>query len=119
MTERSRETNRIISSESYYQYKTMGICWRCKTRWVEPGRTYCEVCKRIVKAEAERRDPGAVKRNAYSRERRARLHAAGLCETCGKYPAQEGKRQCASCAQKKAERCRMRRLRQRVLEGRA
>lgn len=118
-SEQAKANNRRISLESYYNYKAHGICWKCKTRWVEPGRTYCEICKRKVKAEADRRDPGREKRKTYCRGRTARLIEAGLCVTCGRVPAREGKRQCAKCANKKNEANRMRRLKQRVREGRA
>lgn len=119
VSDRAKANNNRISLENYYAYKGSGICWKCKTRWVEPGRTYCEICKRRVKAEAERRDPGGEKRNAYNRDRRARLIAAGMCVTCGQAPAREGMRKCATCARKQNERSRMQRLLQKVREGKA
>ena len=48
----------------------------------------------------ERRDPGRVKRNAYNRERKARLKEAGLCVECGKTKAVEGRTRCFTCERK-------------------
>ena len=103
VSQAAKERNNQISLESYYHYKAHGICWHCKTRWVAPGRTYCEICTRQIKARNEQLDPGAVKRNAAGRERRAKLKAAGICVACGKRPAREGITRCSICNKKAAE----------------
>lgn len=99
-SEASRQHNMQLNRESYRWYKSMGICWRCKLAYAEPGRIYCNPCKRLEKAKQERRDPGAVKRNASNKERRARLKAEGLCVDCGRIKAVEGKTRCFTCERK-------------------
>jgi tRNA(Ile2) C34 agmatinyltransferase TiaS len=44
-----------------------------------------------------------VKRKAYSRERRERLKAAGLCVDCGGEKAAKGKTRCKKCEMKMKE----------------
>ena len=114
ISQATRERNAQISLESYYNYKAHGICWHCKTRWVAPGRTYCEICTRQIKARNEQLDPGGEKRNAKGRERRARLKAAGICVVCGKRPAREGITRCSVCNKKAAESRQAYNIRQRI-----
>lgn len=104
---------------TYRWYKAHGICPRCRTRWCVPGHVYCDDCYAHQYAVAERRDPGRVQRNAYDRDRRARLKAEGICTHCGQRPAEPGKLKCKECKDKQNESNRMYRLRQRIKEGRA
>ena len=113
----AKEYSRKMQLQSYYDYKAFGICWHCKTRWAEPGRTYCKICTRQIKARKAQLDPGNEKRKAYDRERRARLKEAGICIACGKRKAREGIVRCNVC-QKHANESRLAyRVRKRVEEG--
>ena len=95
--------NKALQREAYQWYKGSGVCVRCKKAYAEPGRTLCGRCKRIDAAQKDRCDPGRVRRNAYSIERRARLKAAGLCVDCGTARAVEGKTRCPVCERKMKE----------------
>lgn len=95
--------NREINRANYRMYVDSGICPVCKTRYAEPGRTQCKECTRRIAARADQRDPGRERRNAYCRERRQRLKAAGICVDCGQHRAQEGVTRCPACLRKERE----------------
>lgn len=95
--------NRAINRANYRMYVESGICVICKTRYAEPGRTQCKDCTRRIAARADQRDPGRERRNAYCRERRQRLKAAGICVVCGQHKAQEGVTRCPACLRKERE----------------
>jgi hypothetical protein len=99
----ARERNNALSLEIYYWYKERGICPRCGCGIAEPGRVYCARCYQRIRNQKDRRDPGCVKRKAYSRERRERLKAAGLCVDCGKARAVEGRIRCQRCEERMKE----------------
>ena len=98
----------IAKNKAYHRdlrnwYKAAGICFVCKTRYCEPGRTQCKQCTQRIKARAEKRDPGRIARNAYCAARREALKARGICVDCGKREATEGRTRCGVCARKKSE----------------
>ena len=99
----AKENHKRLHDELRQWYKDHGLCPRCHKRLGEPGRVYCKPCMTIIKARMEKRDPTHEKRNAYCRERRARLKAAGICTYCGKRPAVEGQVLCPLCKKKNEE----------------
>ena len=103
LSEAAKAKNRETSLRAYYEYKAMGICWRCKKALAAPGRTYCELCRKKVKFRAEQLDPGNKRNNERGRLRRQRLKEAGLCTDCGKRPMEGGLVRCSKCAKKRAE----------------
>ena len=108
------ENKRSCQLEYYYWYKDHGICPRCKKRLPEPGRVYCKICKKLAKAQHQRRDPGFKKQYDYAKKRRDRLKAEGLCTDCGREKAREGFTRCAACAAKRAERSKISKIRARI-----
>ena len=98
----------------YRWYKEHGICTRCRTQWSAPGRIYCEACTQKAKTLADARDPGRAQRNAYNKERREQLIAAGLCAECGKRPPLEGRTRCWKCTRKRNEYDQVCRIRKRI-----
>jgi hypothetical protein len=113
-SEAARRKNNETRSEEYYWYKSRGICPRCGRGYAEPGRVYCGPCYKRIKAQKDRNDPGREKRNAYNRERRARLKAAGICVDCGKRKAATGKTRCITCERKVKESREKWNIRQRI-----
>lgn len=99
----AKENHKRLHDELRQWYKDNGLCPRCHKRLGEPGRVYCKPCLTIIKAVQDKRDPTREKRNAYSRERRARLKAAGLCTYCGKKKAVKGQVLCPACKAKNRE----------------
>lgn len=95
----AKERHRQYLRDLYEWYKVHGICTYCKTRWCAPGKTYCEVCIRKSRNSAEKRDPGRVARNQYTKDRYMRLKAAGLCPICGN-PTDGTHTQCSACHEK-------------------
>lgn len=98
----AKEHSNALHRERHAWYKQHGICPRC-LNWSEPGKVYCGNCYKRIKAVQNRRDPTHELRNAYNRERRARLKAAGLCTNCGKRPTHDGQILCEQCKIKNRE----------------
>ena len=99
----AKDRNNRLSMEEYLWYRSRGICPRCGKRYAEPGRVYCEPCKKRSKSLRERNDPGANARKAYNVQRRARLKAAGICTDCAKRKVAEGRTRCPTCLAKMTE----------------
>lgn len=102
VTKEAKERHKQMHEELRQWYKEHGICPRCKA-WSEPGRVYCKNCMKKIIARQRKRDPTGEQHRAYSKERRARLKAAGMCTYCGKKPAVEGQVLCPSCKAKNKE----------------
>ena len=95
--EEARRRNNQATRDRYHWYVEHGICPSCGHVYAEPGSVYCAMCHKRIEAGRERKDPGRVKRNAYNRDRKARLIEMGLCTWCGKREAVEGQRLCPVC----------------------
>lgn len=102
VSKEAKERHERLHNELRQWYKEHGLCPRCKEP-SEPGRVYCKSCMAVIRARQDMRDPGHEKRNAYSRERRAKLKAAGMCTYCGKNKAVDGQVLCPKCKKKNAE----------------
>ena len=113
-SEAAKKHNRLLHHELYEWYKDHGICPGCRKAWADPGKVYCGPCYRKRQYSNERSDPGRVKRNAYDKERKARLKAEGICVGCGKKPAMEGRLKCQKCQTKQNESNKAWRVRERI-----
>ena len=102
VSKEAKENNNRLHRERNAWYKEHGICPRCQN-WAEPGKLYCRRCYKRIKAVQDKRDPTHELRNAYNRERRARLKAAGLCTCCGKRATHDGQVLCEHCKVKNKE----------------
>lgn len=88
--EYSTDKNTVNARNYRNRLRGQGLCIRCRNP-VEPeraGKSLCVACARIQREKAILR--------------RERLHAAGLCEICGKRPARPGVHQCMACGIKHA-----------------
>lgn len=91
--------------------KDQGICYLCKTRYAEPGRTRCAVCAEERRRKWRERYPeGNAER---CRQRREELKAKGLCVNCRR-PALPDRILCKTCAAKVAESQQVRKMRARI-----
>ena len=111
-TEEKRAEERARTAGNYRWLKEHGYCTSCGTERAEPGRSVCLSCKmRIRERRRERRrerkaeNPEAEKQRlekkaAAARERRLIRAAQGMCTTCGKRPAEQGRKRCAVCRAK-------------------
>ena len=92
----------------YENRKKAGVCVYCGKRPARPGRVTCGECKahqsesRAMHFDAcpEAREEHNQKSRIRSKERRERLQGQGLCDWCGKRPAEPGKTKCKVCAAK-------------------
>lgn len=117
LSQAAKEHQKQLNRDNYHTYKSMGICWVCKTRYSAPGRTRCEICARIANAKRRKSDPGNAKKNAMERERYQRLKASGICVRCGHRKAKTGNVRCGICERKQKESRLAYRVRKRVEEG--
>lgn len=111
-TEEKRAKERARSMENYYWLKEHGYCTSCGREQAEPGRGVCLVCKMKIREQRKARrrkrkaeNPEAekqrlAKKSEKEREQRLVRAAQGLCTTCGKRPAEAGKKRCAVCGAK-------------------
>lgn len=102
VSKEAKEYNNRLHRERHAWYKEHGICPRCQN-WAEPGKLYCRRCYKRIRAVQDKRDPTHELRNAYQKERRARLKAAGLCTRCGKRATHDGQVLCEHCKVKNKE----------------
>ena len=105
--------------KEYEWLKAHGMCTRCLKRPASPGHINCEECRRAqceaAKRAAWRKSP--EEREAIAerkREEHARLRAEGICTSCKKAPAREGRGTCAECAKRAAENSRKNRKKERA-----
>lgn len=111
LSEKAREYARKANRETYYWYKSKGICPKCKTQMAAPGRVYCESC---LKKKAERcKKYGGEYNKRKCKEFRERQKANGMCVYCAR-PAVEGRVLCEVCARKNSESQQVRKMRKRI-----
>ena len=91
--------------------KDQGICYLCKTRYVEPGRTRCAICAEHRRREWRAKHPDGDAERAH--QRREELKAKGLCVNCRR-PAVPGTVLCKTCAAKVSEAQQVRKMRARI-----
>lgn len=93
----------------YENRKKAGVCVYCGKRPARPGRVTCGECKahqsesramHFDSLSAEEQEVYLQKARVRSKERRERLQGQGLCDWCGKRPAEPGKTKCKVCAAK-------------------
>jgi len=96
VSKKARRNQYRSAMERYYWYKAAGICPRC-LKYSVPGMVYCADCYEKNRRHATEKDPDHAKKNAYAKERRAKLKAEGLCVDCGKRKAMDGRIRCAKC----------------------
>ncbi len=105
--QRERHRSRIVERAA------LGLCTRCGTRAVAPGRRQCEPCRRKARAaERARYAAGKARGKLYGgrrvatrrrdsrvrgRERHRARRAAGTCTMCGRTPPVEAAAVCESC----------------------
>lgn len=78
--------------------REQGLCTACGTSKAAPGYRICDLCRK-VRNFLYRRSPEQQRRHAeYKHALYQQRVAAGLCISCGKAPAREGRRMCAACA---------------------
>lgn len=70
------------------EFRAHGGCSECG-RPAEPNKTLCKEHSQYNVMHAK--------------ERREKLQAAGLCVSCGKRPAEDGKKFCAKCLERNRE----------------
>ncbi len=86
-------------------YAANGICIACGQAAVVKGIKRCQEC-RLKNADAQveyyeaHRDERKAKMQVNGRERYRQRRESGLCVTCGKRPAAEGKIRCGICLAK-------------------
>lgn len=98
--EERRDKRRAYDKQYYQRYKDAGICYKCKKRMAEPGRTECAVCARRSLAYNKSR---AVANKDACKERYERLKAKGVCTNCGRRKAVKGNVLCKVCKGKMSE----------------
>lgn len=111
LSEKAREYARQQNRETYYWYKSKGICPMCKVMMAAPGRVYCEACLKIKAKRAQKY--GGEYNKQKCKEFRERQKAKGLCVYCAR-PAVEGRVLCAACARKNSEAQQVRKMRKRI-----
>ena len=111
--ERRRALQRERHRQRVIERAALGLCTRCGTRAMAPGRRRCEPCRAKSRA-AERARYAAgklagklyggrnveVRRNdcrVRGRERQRARRAAGTCTMCGRLPPVKGAAVCESC----------------------
>ncbi len=88
-------------SEWYYWYKDHGICPVCKKRDADEGYTTCLVCRMDLRAKGEtHKTESSHRHQQWLKRRRDLCYAFGVCVTCEKRDAENGKSICKICAVK-------------------
>ena len=107
--EKWRKLATEVAKRIYDERIASGHCVRCGVHWAEPGKTQCKECliKHAIRQKAA--DPGWEKKKA---KRQARIDA-GLCIDCGR-PAQDGKKRCQRCIEKRRDSTRKYKIKQRT-----
>lgn len=98
VSEAAKAYHRKCVKESAAWYREHGFCPRCQAI-VTDGRVYCPACLKKYRDERNARYTPEQQRE-YSKARRAKLKAQGMCVVCGRNKAREGKTYCAKCTQK-------------------
>ena len=89
--------------DTYHYFKSLKICVRCHKEYAENSRTSCYECNmKIAKYNKAMRGDAVYRQNIsmWQKQRRRRLKEAGICQSCGKRPAIEGKSRCPICTTK-------------------
>lgn len=91
----------------YENRKKAGICVYCGKRPARPGRVTCGECKAYQSEwramhfdeHPEAKEEFLQEARVRNKERRERLKEQGICNWCGKRPAEPGKTQCKVCGE--------------------
>lgn len=111
---RDKELQKKTNKERYWFYREKGICTKCGQVWAEPGRPYCINCQKKNRIQLKQGDPDGQKHRDLNHSRRAERLAQGLCTECGKPLENPQYKQCKACRQKRAEACKLYRIRKRL-----
>lgn len=88
-----------MADESYYWYKSHGICVKCKRNDASPNRIMCDECREKWNAirREKIKDPEYKKwKKQYNKEHKEKMLENGLCPICGK-PLHQGHKTCYEC----------------------
>ena len=96
--------------EEYEWFKARGICPICRKHMAAPNRVSCPECLERGKLWYAKREKKPGLSTYYTRLRRERRKAAGLCTICGKRPPEPGMVDCTWCKARIHERDRQRRM---------
>lgn len=96
------------SKETYEMFKEIGICPTCQKRKAEPHHVECYEC-----LDAKRlryyKNKESLKTNKRKNTTAERRKADGICVTCGKRKAMNGKTRCGICLVKQRKQAKERR----------
>ena len=113
-SEAAKQRQRALNKGLYFWYRDHGICPDCRKAYAEGGKVLCRKCAKHRLAVRYHNDPGGEKHKQYSRERRERLKAEGICIDCGRAPARDGGVRCVTCNKKRNESIQAYKLRKRI-----
>lgn len=85
-----------MADESYYWYKSHGICVKCKKNNASPNRIMCDECREKWNAIRRERNKNPEYKNwkkQYNKEHKEKMLENGLCPMCGK-PLYQGHKTC-------------------------
>lgn len=85
-----------MADESYYWYKSHGICVKCKKNDASPNRIMCDECREKWNAirREKIKDPEYKKwKKQYNKKHKEKMLENGLCPMCGK-PLYQGHKTC-------------------------
>lgn len=98
----------VTTKKRYRELLEQGMCVKCGHRYAEPFETMCKWCK-----AKNTRWKDADFRATYNERRKAirdEWREAGLCTSCGKAPAAEGRTRCERCLAIQRDSMRKRRI---------
>ena len=85
-----------MADESYYWYKSHGICVKCKKNNASPNRIMCDECREkwnSVRREKNKDPEYKNWKKQYNKAHKEKMLENGLCPMCGK-PLYQGHKPC-------------------------
>ena len=76
-----------MADESYYWYKSHGICVKCKKNNASPNRIMCDECREkwnAIRREKSKNPEYKNWKKQYNKEHKEKMLENGLCPMCGK-----------------------------------